>query len=998
LVAFFTDLVQITVLANPPEAGTVTGDGFYTCYENVTVTATVTDDCYTFSNWTDEDGTEVSTNNPYTFTVIESQTLIANFAVKVFNVYVMANPTGGGTAVILGGNNAHNCGDTARVQAIPNTCYHFVNWTTADGAVVSTQPLYEFPVTGLTVLIANFAKDICEITLIANPPEGGILLGAGTYECGDPAVAMAFTNPCYTFINWTKNGVQVSTQENYAFTVEETCTLIANFELNYYYIDVSPSPSNGGLAIESGSYECGTMQTFTAIPFSDYNFIGWKENGAFVSTDNPWSFEITEPRILLACFSLNTYEVTVSAEPSECGEVSGDGVYEEGTLATVTVTPNPNGCCHFIGWQENGVYVSVQLSYSFIVTGNHHLVAIFDLKVVEVNLSTNPSEGGTVSGGGSFDCGEIITITATLNDCWEFVNWTDENGTEVSTDNPWSFEVTESCNLTANFVLSNYDIVVQAEPIEGGEVSGDGNYDCGTTATVTATPDFCYTFTGWWTPDGDLVSMNNPYEFNVIENDTLVAHFEMKHFSVILLTEPTMGGEVSGGGVNIPCKYPVVITATPNACYTFAGWWTQDGDSVSMNNPYIFNVIQNTTLVAHFEVISYELTLLANPPECGTVEGAGIYDCGDAIPVKATPNTGYDFVKWTTKNGLIVLSTEAEFDVTVNKDTTLVAHFIPKIFDITLEINAKEGHCGTVSGDGSYQYGDTITVVATVVEDCCGFANWTINGVVVSTNAIYTFVVTDSVTLIANFEIPRYRVTALANDTALGSTTGTDWYDACTEAEVRAFKEECYRFVNWTTIDGIEVSRNPVYKFEVTEDITLIANFDALDFDTYSPTLWNNTFMLNLRKLREEGYEVIGCRWFKNGIEEIDTRTINEFSYSAGPKITDLLEPEPTYYSFRLLTRNRGELCSTLKFINTDYMPPAPDNKLWAYPNPVMAGMPFTVEGVVKGDEVKVYNQSGFCVYNGVAAGETITLALNVEAGVYLVWADGKQVKVIVIR
>ncbi|MCL2511518.1 MAG: T9SS type A sorting domain-containing protein, partial [Bacteroidales bacterium] len=164
------------------------------------------------------------------------------------------------------------------------------------------------------------------------------------------------------------------------------------------------------------------------------------------------------------------------------------------------------------------------------------------------------------------------------------------------------------------------------------------------------------------------------------------------------------------------------------------------------------------------------------------------------------------------------------------------------------------------------------------------------------------------------------------------------------------------------------------------------------------PTLWNNTFMLDLKKLKDDGYDVIGCKWYKNGIEQFITNTIDEFSYSAGPYATDQLESAPTYYSFRLITSNHGDLCSTIKLIDSDKMPPVPGDKIWAHPNPVMSGAPFTVEGVAKNDEVRVYNQSGICVHTAIATGETITLTLHVQAGVYLVRVNEKQVKVVIIR
>jgi hypothetical protein len=324
----------------------------------------------------------------------------------------------------------------------------------------------------------------------------------------------------------------------------------------------------------------------------------------------------------------------------------------------------------------------------------------------------------------------------------------------------------------------------------------------------------------------------------------------------------------------------------------------------------------------------------------------------------------------------------------------LTAHFTFEKYDIILLANPSSG--GTVTGAGTYSYGEDIIVEAEAYE-CWQFINWTEDDEPVFTDAQYPFTVTRPRTLTANFEKISYNIIAEISAEYEGFTEGSDIYDACSMARVEAFTSDCYRFKYWTLNDEVVSIDNP-YEFPVTENVILVAHFYALDFDTYCPTLWNNTFMLDLRKLEEEGYMVIDCKWYKNGIEQPVTRTIDNFSYSAGPNVNDLLEPAPTYYSFRLITRNRGELCSTLKYINPNLTFPDSNDKLWAHPNPVMSGVPFTVEGVAKDDEVRVYNQYGMCVSSAVANGESITLILNVQAGVYVVRANEKWVKVVVVR
>jgi hypothetical protein len=178
-----------------------------------------------------------------------------------------------------------------------------------------------------------------------------------------------------------------------------------------------------------------------------------------------------------------------------------------------------------------------------------------------------------------------------------------------------------------------------------------------------------------------------------------------------------------------------------------------------------------------------------------------------------------------------------------------------------------------------------------------------------------------------------------------------------------------------------------------------VAHFYALDFDTYAATMWNNTFMLNLNLLTEEGYDVADCKWLKNGKIETETHSYDVFSYSAGPKITDLLEPDPTFYMFRLTLDNGKFLYSTRKVIQPYEIFGAPaQTGLIIYPNPAYSGAYFTIEGAVEGAPLYVYNQFGVCIQTVIATGEKTTLSLNLPAGVYLVRSEEKTGKVVIMK
>lgn len=91
-----------------------------------------------------------------------------------------------------------------------------------------------------TIAIPNVAIGDCDlyakwdinsytISASANPEEGGTVTGAGTYNYGTTATLTAIPNTGYTFTNWTKDGVEVSTDTTYSFMVEVGGDYVVNF-------------------------------------------------------------------------------------------------------------------------------------------------------------------------------------------------------------------------------------------------------------------------------------------------------------------------------------------------------------------------------------------------------------------------------------------------------------------------------------------------------------------------------------------------------------------------------------------------------------------------------------------------------------------------------------------------------------------------------------------------------------------------------------------------
>jgi hypothetical protein len=68
------------------------------------------------------------------------------------------------------------------------------------------------------------------VTVTASPTAYGIVSGRGTFPGGTSHTVMATPNSGHTFVNWTRNGVVVTTSAAYTFTVTANVSLVAHFK------------------------------------------------------------------------------------------------------------------------------------------------------------------------------------------------------------------------------------------------------------------------------------------------------------------------------------------------------------------------------------------------------------------------------------------------------------------------------------------------------------------------------------------------------------------------------------------------------------------------------------------------------------------------------------------------------------------------------------------------------------------------------------------------
>lgn len=178
------------------------------------------------------------------------------------------------------------------------------------------------------------------------------------------------------------------------------------------------------------------------------------------NTENMASVQLTKTAGLTMAAGENTGDsddvehLTVSLVISGNGSAVGGGRFEAGQTATLRATPDAEAT--FVAWKANnasGQVLSTANPYSFEVEQNMTICAVFQggpTPHYDINLSADPANGGTVSGGGSKEEGSSCTVVATPAEGMEFGGWF-ENGNLVSNSASYTFTVDRARTLVAEF-------------------------------------------------------------------------------------------------------------------------------------------------------------------------------------------------------------------------------------------------------------------------------------------------------------------------------------------------------------------------------------------------------------------------------------------------------------------------------------------------------------------------------------------------------------------
>ena len=136
---------KLTLKALPAEAATVSGGGLYAVNANVSVKAVARNANWRFKNWTDAEREVVGTSSTFTHRKLNSaETLTANYEYqKTSRLTIAYDPS----SIRASEVKEYVVGVTYSYTASTYSDYTFVNWTTSDGTVISTNRAVSYTVT-----------------------------------------------------------------------------------------------------------------------------------------------------------------------------------------------------------------------------------------------------------------------------------------------------------------------------------------------------------------------------------------------------------------------------------------------------------------------------------------------------------------------------------------------------------------------------------------------------------------------------------------------------------------------------------------------------------------------------------------------------------------------------------------------------------------------------------------------------------------------------------
>lgn len=593
-------------------------------------------------------------------------TLIGNGVIDEF-------PSGSGVYRYIAGRQVN-------LFALTGPGAYFAGWT-GDVESLGTQLYANIVMDGDKTVGAVFEETGYTLTTTFIPEgAGGVYPFPGVYYYASNVQVnlIAWANPGYKFDHWENEvGGWLGTVPSINITMDSNKYYKAVFiPITTYTLTINVEPPEAGTTNPNPGlhvYNENEIVTIFATANPGWFFSEWTGD---IGNAYPYNDFIQIPmdgnKVITANFVPADLVLELYIEGADKGEISpAPGTYSYKAGQWVFLNATNYSPYAFLGWYDydTNELISVNNFYSFQVESNmgtkrivgkfgeaQYLVTLLE---VEGSGTTTPASPGTY---GYID-GQWCVLFAHPENGWRFKHWVDENYNIVTNLNPYPLEFNpEVTNYTLRAIFEECDWSVNIAKAGTGNGTtspgvGPSCYKDGEQLYIEATPDVNSYFGGWEIIKNPSQAPQETwvYWFNTtltIDADyDLVAWFDSSGYT-LQLQQGVNGFIIPSPGVyRLAEGFPVELYAVADPGYAFLGWYDQNDELVSMENPYQFILNSDTNLIAKFGKIAiYTLRVTVQSGQGTTVPVPDIdhqYEGGTIVNLTAIPDEGWRFVRWT---------------------------------------------------------------------------------------------------------------------------------------------------------------------------------------------------------------------------------------------------------------------------------------------------------------------------------------------------------------
>lgn len=799
----------------------------------ITINATAENE-YLFSNWTgDTDYIDDPASPSITLTMPDRDVeLTALFDLIPFFLITASSGEGGsidpeGDILVMSGNHQG-------FNIMAENCY-LIKDVLVDGSSVGIVESYQFNnISDNHTIVAQFEIQTHQIDAIAG--DGGTITPAGVIQvdCGANRSFVIESDDCYFIQDVIVDGQSVGAVSFFEFTnITDNHTIEVQFGYNESF-SITASANQGGSIEPTGeiSVSCLDNILFEIQADDCYQLQDVLVDGESVGAVSSYLFEnILEDHSIEAVFEIKTYQVSASAQEGGYIMPAGDIQVDCGSNQLIEIFAND---CYVISdVLVDGLSIGPVENFEFENISENHTIEVF-FEIITYHISTSTNEGGNIVPPGEIvvDCGSNHVFEIQTDDCYVVHDVLIDN-ISVGAVSSWIFEDIASDHTIEVYFefVDTYTVTASAGPNGSIQPSGEISVNCLENQMFEIFADSCYQVSDVLI-DGESIGAVTSFQFDhVANNHTIQVLFEPITY-IIYSSADTGGNIVPSGNVTVNCGENQSFIIQHDDCHVLKDVLV-DGISIGPFTSYEFeNVLDNHTIEAVLEVITYQLN--ASAGEGGSIIPSGTItvDCGSNISFDILTDDCY-IIKDVMVDGISIGAVPSYTIENVSGNHTVDIQFEPVESYI---VTAFTGTGGSIEPGGEVVVNCLENQIFEISPDeCYQISDVIIDGQSIGPVSSYEFeTVTGNHSIEAVFEIISYQITANAHEGGSIEPAGDIAADCGSGMVFMIVPDECY-IISDVVVDGQSMGPVTSYEFQnIAGNHAIEACFELKQFEITS--------------------------------------------------------------------------------------------------------------------------------------------------------------------